>query len=358
MIKFIEEIKDTFFCYNFSMKLKISEVSDLIFQFIHKLGFSEEDSKLISENILEAEISGKKSHGLGNLFWFKRAVTIKGSSGYEVNVKSDPILITKETPISLHVDGQHETGHLVIRKALDLAFEKVKKSSVVFVGLHNTAPSTGYVGFWAKKATDKNLIFMCWNNSNGRDAPYGSTQKLYGTDPITIGVPTNNLPIILDMATSKITVGQLMNYQRDKKPLPPESAIDEKGNFTTDPDVAWFEGALVPIAGFKGSGLTFIGEMLAGALTGSRVGYSVPGGWGTFFILFDPTIFRPIDDFKKDIDTAISELKNSKKREGVKEIFYPGEKSQRIRQENLKNGFIEVDESLIKKIKEEMNKEF
>lgn len=336
------------------MKLKITELKKLIELFIEKLGFSKDESVLISENILDAEISGKKSHGLGNLFWFKRAVTIKGSSGYEVKVKSDSITITKETPISLHVDGKGKTGHLVIRKALELALEKVKESKVVFVGLYNTAPSTGYVGFWARKATEKDLIFMCWNNSNGRDAPYGSVQKLYGTDPITVGIPTNNLPIILDMATSKITVGQLMNYQREKKPLPPESAIDAKGNYTTDPDVAWFEGALVPIAGFKGSGLTFIGEMLAGALTGSRVGYSVPGGWGTFFILFDPTIFRSIEDLKKDIDTAINELKNSKKREGVKEIFYPGEKSLKIRQENLKKGFIEVEESLINKIKEEM----
>ena len=336
------------------MKLKIVEVKSLISQYIKKLGFNDEETEIISENFIEAEISGKKSHGLGNLFWYKRAVTVKGPSGYEVMVDSEPIEITKETPISLHIDGKHKTGLLVMKRAFELATKKVKSSKVVLVGLHNTAPSTGFVGNYARQATEKNLIFLCWNNSNGRDAPFGSVQKLYGTDPITIGIPTNNLPIILDMATSKITVGQLMNAQRDKKPLPPESAIDAKGNFTTDAELAWVEGALIPFGGYKGSGLTFIGEMLAGALTGSRVGYSVPGGWGTFFILFDPTIFRSIEEFKKDIDTAIAELKNSKKREGVKEIFYPGERSQKIRQENLKNGFIEVDEKLLNEIKEEM----
>lgn len=336
------------------MQIKIVEVKSLIDLYIRKLGFNDEEAEIISENFLEAEISGKKSHGLGNLFWYKRAVTAKGSSGYEVVVDSEPIEITKETPISLHIDGKHKTGLLVMKKAFELASIKVKQSKVALVGLHNTAPSTGFVGNYARQATEKNLIFLCWNNSNGRDAPFGSVQKLYGTNPITIGIPTNNLPIILDMATSKITVGQLMNYQRDKKPLPPESAIDAKGNFTTDAELAWVEGALVPFGGYKGSGLTFIGEMLAGALTGSRVGYSVSGGWGTFFILFDPTIFRTIEEFKKDIDTAISELKNSRKREGVKEIFYPGEQSQKIRQENLKKGYIEVDESLLNKIKEEM----
>jgi L-2-hydroxycarboxylate dehydrogenase (NAD+) len=335
-------------------KVPLFELKQLIILFIQQTGFSSKESSLIAENFYEAEISGKKSHGLGNLFWFKRTVTVKGSSGYEVNTKDEPITITKETPISLHVDGKGKTGYLVIREALRLAFEKIKKSSVVLIGLHNTAPSTGYVGFWAKEATAKNLIYLSWNNSNGRDAPFGSAQKLYGTDPITVGIPTNDIPIILDMATSEITVGQLMNYQRDKRELPPKSAIDGKGNYTTDADIAWIEGALVPFGGYKGSGLMFIGEMLAGALTGSRVGYSVPGGWGTFIILFDPTIFRPLEDFKKNIDIAISELKNSKKREGITEIFYPGEKSQKIRRENIKKGYIEVDVNLIEKIKKEM----
>jgi len=337
------------------MKISLQDLNNLIVQFIESLGFSKTDSKPIAENFYEAEISGKKSHGIGNLLWFKRAVTVKGSSGYEISTKERPtIKVKKETPVSLLINGNHKPGHLVIRKALDLAFKKVKTSKVVLVGLCNTAPSTGYVGFWARKATEKNLIFLCWNNSNGRNAPFGSTQRLYGTNPITIGVPSNNLPIILDMSTSKITVGQLMNFQREKKQLPDDSAIDSKGHITTDPDLTWIEGALLPIAGYKGSGLTFIGEMFAGALTGSRVGYSVPGGWGTFFILFDPTIFRSLKDFKCDIDTAITELKESKKREGVTEIFYPGEKSQKTRVMNLTNGYIEIDNDLLEKLRAEM----
>lgn len=80
------------------MRLKIVNVKDLITQYVKKLGFNDEETEIISENFLEAEISGKKSHGLRNLFWYKRAVTVKGSSGYEVSVDSEPIEITKETP--------------------------------------------------------------------------------------------------------------------------------------------------------------------------------------------------------------------------------------------------------------------
>jgi len=338
------------------IRVSLTDLRTLIVDFIQTAGYPLKDAESIAENFYEAEISGRKSHGLGNLFWFKRAVTVKGSNGFDIHINDEPIVVTKETPVSLHIDGKHKTAHLVMRKALELAFDKVITSHVVLVGLHNTAPSTGYIGFWAKQATEKNLIFLCWNNSMGRDAPFGSVQRLYGTDPITIGIPTYNIPIILDMATSKITAGQLINAQREKKALPPESAIDAKGNYTTDADVAWLEGALVPFGGHKGSGLMFIGEMLAGALTGSHIGYSVPGGWGTFFILFDPTIFRPIEEFKKDIDTAIAELKNSKKKEGVKEIFFPGEHSYIVRQETIQKGYIEADEALVHQIKEEIGK--
>lgn len=336
------------------MKLIIKDANKLIYDFIKHLGFSDKESTIISKVFLDAELSGKKSHGLGNLFWYKRAVTIVGSSGYEINTKPDPIKLLKETPSSVFVDGNKKPGYIVLSYALNLALKRIKKSYIIAGGLTNTAPSTGFVSYYAKMAVKKDLIFLCWNNSNGRDAPFGSSQRLYGTDPITIAIPSSKLPIILDMATSKITVGQLMNCMRNHHPLPAESAIDSKGNYCTDAKKVWDEGALIPFGGYKGSGLTFIGEMLAGALTASRVGYSVRGGWGTFFILINPEMFRPINDFKKDVDIGISELKNSNKRIGVREIFFPGEQSQLQYYRNLKNGFIEVESDLIDLIKKEL----
>ena len=111
------------------------------------------------------------------------------------------------------------------------------------------------------------------------------------------------------------------------------------------------KGGLLPIAGHKGSGLAFIVELLAGALTGSRVGYSVPGGWGTFYILINRALFRPIDKFKDDVETAIKELKNAPKADGFDEIYFPGERSQKLREENLKAGEIEVSDQLIQNLK-------
>ena len=212
--------------------------------------------------------------------------------------------------------------------------------------MSNTAPMTGYVGHFARIATEKNLIFICFNNSPGRIAPHGTRKRLWGTDPVTVGIPTNKYPIIHDMATAKITSSDLLKTLRAGGKLPQGVTIDKEGTLCTDPQKVWDEGSMLPIAEHKGSGLALICELLAGALTGSRSGFSVPGGWGTFFILINPTAFRPLSQFKKDIDTVIKELKSAPKRKGVKEIFYPGERSMKLREKNLKAGTVEIDDSV------------
>lgn len=332
------------------MKFKISEARKLAVEFIKRLGFSKKESKIIAENFIEAELTRKKTHSLGGLFWFRRAVK-EEAAGAQINLKPEPIKIIKETPVSLHIDGRKKTGYLVLRYALDLALKKVKKSHLVVVGLANTEPETGYVGYYARKATEQDRIFICFHNSGGMVAPFGSRQRIFGSNAFTIGVPTHGLPVVLDMATAKITVGQLLKAIREKKKLPPGVAIDDEGKPTRDPNLVRLKGALVPLGEHKGSGLSLMCELLAGALTGSKVGRCIKGGWGTLFFLINPNVFRPIDEFKTDVETAIAELKNSKKRKGVKEIFYPGEQSQKLRLANLKKGTIEVDAVIINQLK-------
>lgn len=168
---------------------------------------------------------------------------------------------------------------------------------------------------------------------------------MWGTNPITVGIPTNDIPVILDMASTQITWGHLLVAKAQGKHIPEGVAIDKEGNVTTDPEKA-MEGGLLPIAGHKGSGLGFIVELLGGALTASRVGNNVVGGWGSLMILIDPNIIRDIDDFKKDVAIAIKELKDSPKMKGFNEIYYPGEKSQKNRLKALQEGEFDIDDKL------------
>jgi LDH2 family malate/lactate/ureidoglycolate dehydrogenase len=326
------------------MIVKISEIEILSTDILQKMGFSKNDASLVTKNIIEGELVGKKSHGLIRLLHIKKSV-----DNGKVNVKGKSRVL-KESDTLIHIDGKHKPGFIVYYESLDMAIVKVKKSGIVSVGLKDL-DVTGYIGSYARIAAENDLIFIGFNNSPGGLVPYGSTEAIWGTNPLTIGVPTGKSPAVLDMASSMTTWGDLMVSKNEGKKIKEGVAIDSKGNTTTNPENA-MEGGILPFGGHKGSGIAFMVEMLAGALTGSMVGDAVKGGWGSFYILINPASFRPLKHFKRDADLAISRLKASKKMKGVNEIYYPGEQSHKLRQGNLKAGTIDVSDKLFQQINE------
>lgn len=329
------------------MKIKISEARELVSAVLKKHGFSGEEISACVDNAMEGELTGKVAHGLVRIVWLvKKAVEGRISFGEE------EISIVKETATSLLIDGKNKTGLYVVSKALDMAFEKIKEAGVLIVGMTNTAPTTGLVGYFARKSAEQDLIFIGFNNSPSRTSgivPYGSLKRIFGTNPITIGIPTNNIPIVLDMASSKTTVGDVLVAHKEGKRLPEGIIMGPDGEETTDPSKALAEsflGGILPIAEHKGSGLAFIVEILGGALTNSRCGHDVEGGWGSLFILIDPGIIRPVGEFKKDIDSLINEIKTAPRRVDFDEVYYPGEKSQKQKIKNIKKGEIDINDKL------------
>lgn len=334
------------------MKIKIEELKQISIKALKVIGFDDLDATRINNHLVYAELCGKSTHGVVRIPRFKDQIKSR-----LISVLSDDPKVTKETPISLHVDGKSKTGLVVVEWALDKAIEKAKTNMVCFVGTKNVGPVTGMIGYFAKKVTKENLILLGFNNSHSSATgltPFGSRESLWGTNPFTVGIPTNNpeLPIILDMASSKMTFGDVMIHKALGKELPQGVSVDEEGNPTTDPNKA-VGGSQLPFEGRKGSGLAMIVEILAGPLVGSKGGNKVEGlgEWGSFFILINPELYRPIEELKKDVDIMIQELKNSKKQDGVEEIFYPGEKSGKTYLSNLEKGEIEVADSLIQDLK-------
>lgn len=326
------------------MKIKVSEAYQISQKFLENFGLSSEESTLITENIVDAELSGRKTHGFVRLLGFKRSF-----DSQKFNTNPLEIDIISESPVSIYLNGHNKLGYGPIYKSLDLAFEKVKTSKILAVGIKDLNV-TGYIGSYARKATERDLIFIGFNNSTGGLIPFGSKKETWGTNPLTVGIPTYDIPVILDMASSQITWGDLLVAKNEGKSIKEGAALDADGNPTTDPEKA-MGGGLLPFFGHKGSGLAFIVELLGGALTGSRVGYQVPGGWGSFYILIDPTLFRPIDDFKKDVSTAINELKTSPKATGFKEINFAGEQSAKLRQKQLNAGTVEISDTILEQVK-------
>lgn len=327
------------------MKIRIDEARKLSIGILNKLGFSKEDSGLITENLIDAELVEKKSHGLVRLPAIKRNIE-RG----DISPTHEDIEILRDTSNSLLIDAKNKPAFIAIYRSLDLVIKKAKKAGIAVVGIQNAAYCSGFIGSYARKAALQDLIFIGFNNSPGGLVPYGSKRELWGTNPLTVGIPTQKIPVILDMASSKITWGDLLVARQKSEKIKEGVAIDRSGKPTVDPEKA-MKGGLLPIAKHKGSGLAFIVELLAGALTGSRVGYAVKGGWGTSYILISPALFRPIRKFKKDVEAAIKELKAAPRAKGFDEIYFPGEQSYKLREENLKANEIEISDNLMEELR-------
>jgi L-2-hydroxycarboxylate dehydrogenase (NAD+) len=325
--------------------MKIEKAKKLSLTILTKLGFKKEDAQLITKNLIDGELTGRKSHGFIRLPSIKKNIDNK-----KISTTHEDIDFVKETNNSLLVNAKNKPGFIAIYKSLNKSMEMAKNNGIVIVGIQNASYCSGYIGSYATEVAKNNLIFIGFNNSPGGLIPHGSKKELWGTNPITIGVPTNDIPVVLDMASSKLTFGDLIVARTENKTIKKGVALDKDGKPTINPLEA-IEGGLLPIAEHKGSGLAFIVELLAGALTGSRVGKAVDGGWGTSYILINPALFRPLEQFKTDVEVAIKELKNAPKAKGIKEIYFPGEQSDIKRKNSLKSDEIHISEELMAELK-------
>jgi LDH2 family malate/lactate/ureidoglycolate dehydrogenase len=320
------------------MKIKIEEAKDIATQVLIMHGFEKEVAEGCVRNIIEGELVGKKTHGLIRILH-----QIDRKDKGTISTTAKDFEIHDQTNQHLYVNSNRLPGFYAIYKTLDISIPAAKKNKLFVVGIKDT-DITGYIGDYARIAAENDLIYIGFHNSPGGLVPHGAKSDApWGTDPVTFGIPNNSYPAIFDSASSKITWGDLMFARKGDGKLQEGVAVDENGEIATDANKAV---GLLPAARHKGSGLAFVVEMLAGVLTGSGVGEKITGGWGSYYILIDPTLFRPINEFKKDVEIAINELKSLPKATGVDEIYYPGEQSARLREGNIKAGELEVDDKI------------
>ncbi len=205
----------------------------------------------------------------------------------------------------------------------------------------------GLSGYYAEQAVRKNLISFIFTNAPPAIAPHGSLKSLFGTNPICFGTPTNSkIPFILDTSVSMINRGKIRVASRTGKKIPEGVALDKFGKPTTDAKKA-LQGVQLPIAGFRGSGLAWMVDILSGVFTGGNHGgkvkdpfddFSGPQNIGHLFIVMKANVF--INNYNKRIKENIKRIKKLPKLKGVKEILYPGQNKYKRLKYNLKKEIV------------------
>jgi len=277
-----------------------------------------------------ADLRGADGHGIFRLPRYVRRIKAGG-----LNVRPN-IRVVQETEAMALVDGDNGMGHLVMRFAAQTAIDKAERAGVGWVGVRQGNHS-GPAALYAMMPLEREMIgiYIAVGNANHLP-PWGGVELLLSTNPIACAIPAlQELPIVLDMATTVAAYGKVKIKAQRGEPLPEGWMIDALGRSLTDPKRAE-EGFLLPIGGYKGYGLALIFGLLAGTLNGAAFGRNVidfnkddktPTNTGQVIVALDVAHFSPVETFKRNVDKVIREMRNSKKMPGVERIQVPGEQS-------------------------------
>ena len=301
------------------------KLNQIIIKILKKNGLNSNHATICSKALINAELVGAHSHGLSRLKMYCDRIQKK-----VINPKPK-IKIKKISQSISHIDANNSIGFVAADIGIKQAIKNAKKTGIGLVGIKNSG-HYGLSGYYAEQAVKKNLIVFCFTNAPPAIAPHGAKKTLFGTNPICFGSPTSSkVPFILDTSVSVINRGKIRVAARNGKKIPEGVALDKFGKPTTDAKKA-LAGVQLPIAGFRGSGLAWMVDILSGVFTGGNHGgkvkdpfddFSGPQNIGHLFIVMKPNLF--VNNFNSRIKENIKRIKRLPKLKGVKEIMYPGQ---------------------------------
>jgi L-2-hydroxycarboxylate dehydrogenase (NAD+) len=293
-------------------------------------GLSAEDSGALAQLMVEADLRGSDTHGVIRLPLYARRIRAGG-----VNAKPN-IRTVSDRPSAALIDGDNAMGHLVMRRAAALAIEKAKATGIGWVGArmsNHAGPAALYVTMPLKH--DMIGLYFAVGSSNHLP-PWGGSESLLGTNPMAVAVPAmDEPPIVLDMSPTVAAYGKVRLKAQRGEQMPVGWMIDREGKPLTDPKRA-DEGHLLPIGDYKGSGLSLIIGLLAGALNRAALGREVidfvkeadkATNTGQAIAAIAVEAFLPPLEFKRAVDQVIRDIRNSPRLPGVERIWLPGEQS-------------------------------
>jgi LDH2 family malate/lactate/ureidoglycolate dehydrogenase len=318
-------------------------------------GVPAEDAAICADVLIESDKRGIDSHGVGRL---KPIYLDRIKEGIQFTKTNFEII--RETPSTAVIDGHDGMGHVISVKAMKMTINKAKKCGLAMAAVRNST-HYGIAGYYALMAAQEDMICFTGTNARPSIAPTFGVENMLGTNPLTIGFPTDEaFPFVIDCATSVTQRGKIEHYARINKIMPVGWVIDQKGNAITDPQAA-LKGltagtcALTPLggmgdelAGYKGYGWATVVEVLSAALQGGSFlktlaginpdGSHRPYHLGHWFIAIQIAAFTDPPAFKKTAGDILRQLRASKKAEGQDRIYTAGEKEYLAFLERSKTG--------------------
>ena len=329
------------------------------------IGCPEAEAQQAANVLVSADLRGVDSHGVARLSGYIRLHE-------KSRLHATPQIKTiHETPSTAVVDGDLGLGLVVGPKAMKLAIEKAKNVGSGWVAVKNSS-HYGIAGYHSMMALEEDCIGISLTNASPLVAPTFSKERLLGTNPVSIAIPTKNQPpFVLDMATTTAANGKLEVLQRKGLDSPASWLQDKDGHVTTDAKGLMKGGSMRPLGGdrehgsHKGYALGAVVDILSAVLSGANYGPWVPPfvafidpdpnpvgeGLGHFFGAMRIDAFRNGEEFKSHMDNWIERFRSSKTVNPDDKVLIPGDPEREMTTERLENG-IDLLDSVVEDLKE------
>lgn len=271
--------------------------------------------------LVQTSLWGIDSHGIARLPHYLERLS-RGS------IIAQPALRFEKTAAATgSVDGGHGHGILVASFAMDHAIALARAAGIGIVGIRNSS-HCGAIGLYTRQAAESGMIGIAFTHSDSFVAPHGGTRAFFGTNPISMAIPSPDprRPLCLDMATSVVPWNRIANARMENRPVDPGYGLDASGQPTTDPHAI---AALNPMAQHKGYAMAFLIDMLCGPLNGMAFGPHLTPMYGELYrhrelgslmIAFDPARFGGGATLRTSVGSAINEVKSQ-----GPHVFAPGD---------------------------------
>jgi L-2-hydroxycarboxylate dehydrogenase (NAD+) len=355
-------------------RIQYKDLKNFTKRVFRKLGYSPEDSEIISDVILESDLRGIESHGIQRL-----SLYYKGIKDGKIKVDAQ-LEIINETPVAAVIDAHEAAGQLSSKKAMDMAIHKAKTLGIGIVVVKN-GNHYGIAGYYATMAQKESMLGISMSNAEAIIPPTYGKRAMLGTNPIAVAMSAKPYPYILDISTSVVPRGKLEVYNKKKQPIPLGWAIDSSGIGSRDPAAVLRDikakgcGGILPLGGstetfggHKGYGLALLVEIFTGIFSGGYTSNYTYGYVGeglplrnevktcSCFIAVDYSMFGDKAEIEGRLSTYLQEIRDSEKANGQRRIYTHGEKEMEARAKRIKEGILLNEATLdeIKKIGNEL----
>jgi LDH2 family malate/lactate/ureidoglycolate dehydrogenase len=301
-------------------------------------GLPEADAAIVAACLVSADLRGVDTHGLARL-----PIYLDRLRRGLINPR--PVLVPQRvTPVAAALDGENGFGFVVGTRAMNEAIEIAREYGLGLVCVRRST-HFGMAASYVRQALDAGLVSLVFSNASPAMPPWGGRRALLGTNPFAAGAP-GNPPFLLDMSTAVAARGKIRRAERRGESIPLGYALDADGRPTTDAKAA-LAGVVLPVGGYKGSGLSMLMDILGGVISGAAYAGDVGDQYkvfdraqdvGHFFLTMKTDLFVSKAEYRARMATLVQRVRDCPKAEGFSEILLPGEPEARHEETHRRTG--------------------